>query len=234
MADWDEVRGRCGLKVKGQTPSDHQCEMMGLICTETRAREPGANEETVAGAVATAIQESEAQNLPGGDKDSIGLYQQRPSQGWGTPQQISEPKYAIKKFLDQYLPYRAQGYGWLDASDKTQRSAHPDAPAQWYDEGVKAARCWPAAGKPAPAPKPQPSGKAPPFGGTNLKVETHGHGTREWQQQMSHRGWSIGVDDIYGPESASVCRKFQSEKGLTVDGIVGPETWKAAWTAPVT
>ena len=42
------------------------------------------------------------------------------------------------------------------------------------------------------------------------------------------------MDGVYGPESAGVCRGFQSEQGLQVDGIVGPLTWKAAWAAPVT
>jgi len=85
-----------------------------------------------------------------------------------------------------------------------------------------------------PAPPTAPSGKAPPFPGTLLKDFTQGKGTREWQQQMSNRGWRIGVDDMYGSESAKVCRQFQSEKGLGVDGVVGPETWSATWTAPVT
>jgi N-acetyl-anhydromuramyl-L-alanine amidase AmpD len=81
---------------------------------------------------------------------------------------------------------------------------------------------------------PPSSGKAPPFPGTNLEDETHGHGTREWQQKMSERGWSLDVDDIYDGESSRVCTQFQQEKGLGVDGIVGPETWEATWTAPVT
>lgn len=51
---------------------------------------------------------------------------------------------------------------------------------------------------------------------------------------MKNRGWSISVDGIYGPASASTCRKFQQEKGLSVDGIVGPQTWAAIWNAPVT
>jgi peptidoglycan hydrolase-like protein with peptidoglycan-binding domain len=42
------------------------------------------------------------------------------------------------------------------------------------------------------------------------------------------------VDDQFGPESARVCRSFQQEKGLGVDGVVGPETWAAAWTTPIT
>ena len=57
---------------------------------------------------------------------------------------------------------------------------------------------------------------------------------RTWQQQMAARGWSIAVDGVYGPASAQVCQQFQSEKGLGVDGLVGPQTWSASWTAPVT
>jgi hypothetical protein len=87
---------------------------------------------------------------------------------------------------------------------------------------------------PAPSPPPAPSGAAPPFPGTMLRNFTSGHGTRQWQQQMANRGWHIGVDDQYGGQSEGVCRQFQTEKGLGVDGIVGPQTWAATWTAPVT
>lgn len=86
-----------------------------------------------------------------------------------------------------------------------------------------------------PTPTPPPSsGAAPPWPGTYLRDFTSGGGTRQWQQQMKNRGWSIGVDDQYGPQSANVCTQFQREKGLGVDGVVGPQTWGAAWTAPVT
>ena len=57
---------------------------------------------------------------------------------------------------------------------------------------------------------------------------------RTWQSKMRDRGWSIGVDGCFGPESESVCRSFQAEKGLAVDGDVGPKTWAATWDAPVT
>ena len=57
---------------------------------------------------------------------------------------------------------------------------------------------------------------------------------RTWQGKMADRGWSLDVDGCYGPESENVCRQFQSEKKLTVDGDVGPQTWSATWNAPVT
>jgi hypothetical protein len=88
---------------------------------------------------------------------------------------------------------------------------------------------------PTPTPTPPPSGgAAPPWPGTYLADYTAGGGTAQWQAQMAARGWSLDVDDEYGPASANVCRQFQAEKGLEVDGVVGPITWDAAWTAPVT
>ena len=87
---------------------------------------------------------------------------------------------------------------------------------------------------PAPVAPSAPAGAAPPFPGTLLINYTEGHGTATWQQQMANRGWSIAVDDKYGPRSAQVCHDFQAEKGLAVDSIVGPDTWAAAWTAPIT
>jgi murein L,D-transpeptidase YcbB/YkuD len=102
-----------------------------------------------------------------------------------------------------------------------------------------------ARGGPAPAPQPSPParprpspqparGAAPPFPGRVLTAGTSGADVQQWQQQMKQRGWSIMVDGQYGPQSVGVCRKFQQEKGLAVDGAVGPKTWAAAWTAAVT
>jgi Putative peptidoglycan binding domain len=61
-----------------------------------------------------------------------------------------------------------------------------------------------------------------------------GDDVRDWQTQMKARGWSISVDGNYDERDEAVCRKFQAEKGLDVDGRVGRETWRAAWVAPVT
>ena len=61
-----------------------------------------------------------------------------------------------------------------------------------------------------------------------------GEDVRTWQARMVERGWDLQVDGIYGQRTAQVARAFQVEKGLVVDGLVGPETWSAAWTAPIT
>jgi murein DD-endopeptidase MepM/ murein hydrolase activator NlpD len=86
-------------------------------------------------AVATSLQESRLRNLghlgERNDHDSLGLFQQRPSQGWGTPQQVTDPQYASRKFYEKLL----QVPGWLtmpltDAAQEVQRSAYPDAYAK--------------------------------------------------------------------------------------------------------
>ncbi|WP_026124121.1 peptidoglycan recognition protein family protein [Nocardiopsis baichengensis] len=63
---------------------------------------------------------------------------------------------------------------------------------------------------------------------------SHRSGLRRWQRRMAERGWSIAADGLYGSRTAGVARAFQAEKGLSVDGLIGPRTWSAAWTEPVT
>lgn len=63
---------------------------------------------------------------------------------------------------------------------------------------------------------------------------TTGHNLHLWQQRMRNRGWSITVDDDYGPETKGVALAFQREKNLVADGLIGPHTWNAAWLSPVT
>lgn len=82
-------------------------------------------------AIATAMQESGLRNLDYGDRDSLGLFQQRPSQGWGTPAQIMNPTYSATQFYEHLLKVP----GWLTmsltvAAQTVQRSDFPDAYAQ--------------------------------------------------------------------------------------------------------
>jgi hypothetical protein len=83
-------------------------------------------------APATALQESQLRNLDYGDADSLGLFQQRPSQGWGTPTQIMTPTYAAGKFYDELLKVpNWQSLSVTEAADAVQRSAFPTAYAGW-------------------------------------------------------------------------------------------------------
>ncbi len=85
-------------------------------------------------AIATAFQESKIHNIDYGDRDSVGLFQQRPSQGWGTVERIMRPRYSIGRFYDALVKVR--GYEELeitDAAQRVQRSAHPGLYAQHED-----------------------------------------------------------------------------------------------------
>jgi hypothetical protein len=92
-------------------------------------------------ALATAMQESTLRNLPGGDRDSVGLFQQRPSQGWGTPAQLRDPRYAAAKFYTALLAVEGwQAMALTDAAQAVQRSAYPDAYAKWEDDAIALVR----------------------------------------------------------------------------------------------
>ena len=79
-------------------------------------------------AIATALQESSLQNLTGGDRDSIGLFQQRPSQGWGTPTQLHDPAYATRAFYHHLIRVpNWQHRPLAEAAQAVQRSATPHA-----------------------------------------------------------------------------------------------------------
>lgn len=85
-------------------------------------------------AIATAFQESKIHNIDFGDRDSVGLFQQRTSQGWGTIEEISDPHYSIGRFYDALV--KVKGYESMeitDAAQRVQRSAFPGAYAQHED-----------------------------------------------------------------------------------------------------
>lgn len=89
-------------------------------------------------AVATAMQESSLRNLPGGDRDSVGLFQQRPSQGWGSPQQLADPDYAARAFYRKLLKVRDwRAKSLTVAAQEVQRSALPEAYARWEGDAVR-------------------------------------------------------------------------------------------------
>jgi murein DD-endopeptidase MepM/ murein hydrolase activator NlpD len=88
-------------------------------------------------AVATAIQESSLRNLGHGDRDSLGLFQQRPSQGWGTPEQLTDPDHAAEAFYRALLSVpRWETMPLTEAAQAVQRSAHPDAYARWSGDAA--------------------------------------------------------------------------------------------------
>jgi cell wall-associated NlpC family hydrolase len=91
--------------------------------------------------LATAMQESRLRNLPllgeDNDHDSIGVFQQRPSQGWGTVEQLSQPAYQAGRFFDKLLTiHRWQQMPLAQAAQAVQLSAAPNAYATWTDDAI--------------------------------------------------------------------------------------------------
>lgn len=93
---------------------------------------------------------------------------------------------------------------------------------------------------PTPIAPPFPLPKGWYFGPKDGPTESvsgyYGHrdSLRQWQTRMKYRGWTIVPDGLYGPTTAAVAKAFQKQCGLTVDGLIGPNTWKSAWTAKIT
>ncbi|NEB74105.1 heavy metal transporter, partial [Streptomyces sp. SID14478] len=91
----------------------------------------GMPERAVTIALATALQESGLRNIRHGDRDSLGLFQQRPSEGWGTEKQIMDPAYAAERFYAHLE--KIPGYSRLPltvAAQRVQRSGYPQAYAK--------------------------------------------------------------------------------------------------------
>ncbi|WP_257155750.1 C40 family peptidase [Streptomyces sp. Ru87] len=83
-------------------------------------------------ALATALQESRLRNLDYGDRDSLGLFQQRPTQGWGTAAQVRNPVHASTKFYEGLLKVPGwQSMTIAQAAQAVQKSGFPDAYAKW-------------------------------------------------------------------------------------------------------
>ena len=148
--------------------------------------------------------------------------------------------------------FKDHGFGWGGDWHSCKDSMHFSldvseggrAPVEKFDPDLqaKADAKWAQRGKgPLPIPHPRikrPAGQAPPWQHQCPQVPKNLHGKCDtvgtWQAEMKRRGWDVGVDSFFGDESERVCRAFQREKQLPVDGILGPQTWKATWESPVT
>ena len=126
-ADGDDTpTDSCTLPASGVTLTGEQIANARTIAQVAWDR--GLPERAVVIALATAMQESHLRNLDHGDRDSLGLFQQRPSQGWGTPEQVQDPVYAAGKFYDHLVQYPGWDTGRLtEVAQGIQRSAYPGA-----------------------------------------------------------------------------------------------------------
>ncbi|WP_091633153.1 hypothetical protein [Micromonospora peucetia] len=119
--------------------SDEQVASTKAIIAATK--KAGMDERAAVVSIATALQESKLENLghlgDRNDHDSQGLFQQRPSSGWGTVEQITDPEYSTTAFLKGLK----QVDGWQDmpltkAAQTVQVSAYPDHYAQWEQQAA--------------------------------------------------------------------------------------------------
>ncbi|MFY1662012.1 hypothetical protein [Micromonospora sp. WMMD1274] len=119
--------------------NDEQTKNVKAIIAATK--KAGMDERAAVVSIATALQESKLENLghlgDRNDHDSQGLFQQRPSSGWGTVEQITDPEYSTTAFLKGLK----QVDGWQDmpltvAAQTVQVSAYPDHYAQWEQQAA--------------------------------------------------------------------------------------------------
>ena len=133
-----------GEVVDAAPPAPVPCTVAGVTLTAEQTghaatiadvgRQRGLPDRAVVIALATAMQESRLRNLDYGDRDSLGLFQQRPSQGWGTPEQVQDPVYAAGRFYDHLVQVPEWQTRELTlVADTVQRSAFPLAYGKWAD-----------------------------------------------------------------------------------------------------
>lgn len=125
---------RCTVRTAGERSGEYEIrpEQAANAATITAvASQRRLPERAVTIALATAMQESALRNIEHGDRDSLGLFQQRPSQGWGSERQIQDPVYSTGKFYEHLV--QIPGYSRLPltvAAQRVQRSGYPQAYAK--------------------------------------------------------------------------------------------------------
>ena len=188
------------------------------------AAKRGLPNHAVTIALAAALQESRLQNLDYGDRDSLGLFQQRPSQGWGTEAQIQDPAYAANAFYKELA--KVKNWQTIDitvAAQKVQRSAYPNAYAKWEEEARIVARVMTGE---------VPAGLTCSFeqatGGSTAKV------TAAVTRQLGPKALTKGVTATRGWEVAAWLVANAYDQHLESVSFLG-QTWTVAtnsWTPP--
>lgn len=200
------------------------------------AKRLGLPDHAVTIALATALQESKLHNYPFGDRDSLGLFQQRPSQGWGRPVQLLTPAYAAEAFYR----HLAQVDGWQTlpvaaAAQAVQHSADGAAYAQWEEDARSMARALTgeiehgmACRYPTPA---QARGKAlvavaEQELGPGVLAQTGGTAAQDWTVAE----WLVGHAYSYGIVSVSVRGQRWTNDGEwhKDDQATGPPSYRLA------
>jgi hypothetical protein len=202
----DDSLGQCTTRVHGLTVvlTAEQARNASLISAISVRRGLPAHAATIA--LAAALQESKLYNLRAGDRDSLGLFQQRRSQGWGSRRQILDPVYATNAFYDALE--RVPGYATLPvtvAAQRVQRSGYPSAYAA-YERDARALASALTGYSPAAfschfdarTTSPPPASRravalrralTPAFGSTRVSVEAGSH--LDVAAESPSRGWAL-------------------------------------------
>jgi hypothetical protein len=239
----DSTLGECTTKVHGLSVvlTARQARNASLISAISIRRGLPAHAATIA--LATALQESKLYNLRGGDRDSLGLFQQRHSQGWGTRQQILDPVHATNAFYDALV--RVPGYDTMPvtvAAQRVQRSGLPSAYAVYENDaralasaltGYSAAAfsCHLAAATGTPAPAAQRAVRmrralAPAFGSTQVSVASGSH--LDVAAASPTRGWALASYVVSHASALGVSSVTYAGRSWTAGNDKG---WQSGATA---
>lgn len=156
----------------------------------------GFTNEEIQIALAVSLDESKLVNINGGDRDSRGLYQQRPSQGWGTVKQVTNTTYAINKFFDVLKTVKPQATPWL-RGQKVQRSYSP--------QGLNYKGWWGAAGKIL-------SASINPVG-SRVAATSYNVSKGLTSFQNKHLGKFTDFDKAYGTQCVDLFRYYMQSLG---------------------
>lgn len=243
----------CEVTVNGHSASLslEEAENAALISAVSVRRGMPARAATIA--LATAFQESGLRNLTGGHLDSVGLFQQRPSMGWGTVEQILDPYYSTNKFYAALA--KIDGYTSMeitDAAQRVQKSAagqayaqhEPDARALASSLTGHSSAAFSCAVRPDDSSAAQPSAlraelkKA--FG--SLTVSSNASSTAV-KASRAERGWAVaqwsvanakkfGITSVTFGNQRWTMGESRSGWQATTDGTSSPATVRLAFTPP--
>jgi len=141
------------VTIKGQTPVTEQLLTVEAVLDTghnlgTTGQMAGITRKILVCSIMTIIQEATAYNRNSGDRDSVGAFQQRPSQGWGTVAQIMDIQHAATSFFDRATKYNQSNPNseYWEVCQAVQRSAFPKAYAQWRLEAERLVTAYGIAG----------------------------------------------------------------------------------------
>ncbi len=155
-------------------------------------KQRGMSDQGIQIALMTALTESGLRNVKHGDRDSLGLFQQRPSQGWGSAQQVQDRDYAANKFYDALGKTNWQGVNPWAAAQAVQRSFDPTG-SNYQKQYALAQRAFGAIYNPKPA---------------NAQANFAANGAGGWINQFNNR--YVDYDGKFGAQCVDLYNFYTS------------------------